>query len=594
MSGAGRTMLSQRDAVREAILHERQEPGSMLCAQHCLNNLMQSHTFDAAGLADVAKQLDDVERSHLDLDDTQWAQREAQSRNADETGFFSVGVVETALQVWGLSLVRWGSQAMRQHQDRPEDQLAFVLNLDSHWFCFRSFGVTGDVWFNLNSFLEEPSWVGSGYLGALLHQAAREGYSVFVVRTTEEEGLQSQAIVDQFRASSADEAASAALKSAARISGDSEEDEQLKLAIAASLAYGSTGLTPASTADVVASSSSAATAADQPRPPLNEGKRRRSRRQGDDDIHQAHDTSIRARSRLDANTANLSGLSSAGRQTGQSRENAIALGDDDEADMAEDASLSRSPFLDPTLRSQLIEGDDEDDDDLEELPQALLSTPAMTSSGRHIPNAPQRRRLGDRNRPIELNDGDDDDDDSLAALDMHEEELHRSFTAAAQAFSQLQDRDYDDEDAELQRALAASMQQGSPQGLNGSSRDDWLAAEDPEQQARILAEIAGRASTQEDSGTLDRHYRSPTPADVGRIAKMREEAKQREKEAQERDERHARGEFTPEPQPETQRKQSSSDDDDDDDEEAGDDSAADQKPLSAEELRRMRLARFGG
>lgn len=58
----------------------------MLCAQHCLNNLLQGQYFDAAGLADIAKQLDDIERSHLDLDDAQWADREVQSRNADETG----------------------------------------------------------------------------------------------------------------------------------------------------------------------------------------------------------------------------------------------------------------------------------------------------------------------------------------------------------------------------------------------------------------------------------------------------------------------------------------------------------------------------
>lgn len=78
--------------IKAAIVHERQEQGSMLCAQHCLNNLLQGHYFDAAQLADIAKQLDDVERGHLDMDDVQWGDREQQARNADETGESAAGI----------------------------------------------------------------------------------------------------------------------------------------------------------------------------------------------------------------------------------------------------------------------------------------------------------------------------------------------------------------------------------------------------------------------------------------------------------------------------------------------------------------------
>ena len=58
----------------------------MLCAQHALNNLMQGHYFDASQLAEIATQLDDLERSNLEMSDSDWNNREAAGRNADETG----------------------------------------------------------------------------------------------------------------------------------------------------------------------------------------------------------------------------------------------------------------------------------------------------------------------------------------------------------------------------------------------------------------------------------------------------------------------------------------------------------------------------
>ncbi|KAG8779641.1 hypothetical protein FRC12_024000 [Ceratobasidium sp. 428] len=73
---------------------------------------------------------------------------------------------------------------MRVFQSHPDNQLAFVLNLEQHWFTLRRFGHKHGkgFWFNLNSFLSAPEWVGSTYLGMVLEQAEREGYSVFVVR----------------------------------------------------------------------------------------------------------------------------------------------------------------------------------------------------------------------------------------------------------------------------------------------------------------------------------------------------------------------------------------------------------------------------
>jgi len=63
-------------------------------------------------------------------------------------------------------------------------QLAFILNMGEHWFTLRRFGpaladIDNDAgkghWFNLNSFLSAPEWVGKLYLGMVLQQAETEG-----------------------------------------------------------------------------------------------------------------------------------------------------------------------------------------------------------------------------------------------------------------------------------------------------------------------------------------------------------------------------------------------------------------------------------
>ena len=63
-------------------------------------------------------------------------------------------------------------------------QLGFILNLEQHWFTLRRFGnAASDIeleegnghWFNLNSFNTGPEWVGRLYLGMVLQQAETEG-----------------------------------------------------------------------------------------------------------------------------------------------------------------------------------------------------------------------------------------------------------------------------------------------------------------------------------------------------------------------------------------------------------------------------------
>ncbi|KAH9815031.1 Josephin-domain-containing protein [Melampsora americana] len=162
------------------IYHERQDPGSMLCAQHALNNLMQSHIWTANDLAEIAHRLDSIEDSHLDAQTR--AQRQGQSANYDDSGFFSVQVIDDALHQLGLRLVRWQSDEMKPMHAYPENQEAFILNHDLHWFTLRRFGGNADRWYDLNSVTgKPPTWIGSGFLSMTISQAEAEGYSIFAV-----------------------------------------------------------------------------------------------------------------------------------------------------------------------------------------------------------------------------------------------------------------------------------------------------------------------------------------------------------------------------------------------------------------------------
>ncbi|KAH9961292.1 Josephin-domain-containing protein [Russula dissimulans] len=160
----------------------------------------------------------------------------------DDTGFFSIHVLENALNVWGQSLIRWRSEAMRPYQNRPQEQRAFILNCDQHWFTLRKFGDPNGVghWFNLNSSRDRPEWVGETYLGILLRQAEADGYSTFVVVPTDSDHPLPQTEADVIAASLSQSASSGAQYSSTSRSppsaaGLEDEDLQLQAALQASL-----------------------------------------------------------------------------------------------------------------------------------------------------------------------------------------------------------------------------------------------------------------------------------------------------------------------------------------------------------------------
>lgn len=135
--------------------------------------------------------------------------------------------------------------------------MAFILNYEQHWYTLRRFGSENDgIWFDLNSFLAVPGRVGSTYLGMVLQQAEAEGYSVFAVVPKD------STKPVQLPKSDADTAASSVPSSSAQaagvhgVAGFEDEDMELQAVLQASLMASEAG--SSSLASHGASSSDAA------------------------------------------------------------------------------------------------------------------------------------------------------------------------------------------------------------------------------------------------------------------------------------------------------------------------------------------------
>ncbi|XP_047200918.1 intracellular coagulation inhibitor 3-like isoform X1 [Girardinichthys multiradiatus] len=165
----------------DSIFHEKQE-GS-LCAQHCLNNLLQGEYFTPVDLSSIAHQLDEEER--MRMAEGGMASEEYRtflqqpSGNMDDSGFFSIQVISNALRVWGLELILFNSPEYQRLMINPINEKAFICNYKEHWFTIRKLG---QQWFNLNSLLTGPELISDTYLALFLAQLQQEGYSIFVIR----------------------------------------------------------------------------------------------------------------------------------------------------------------------------------------------------------------------------------------------------------------------------------------------------------------------------------------------------------------------------------------------------------------------------
>ncbi|XP_054469777.1 ataxin-3 isoform X2 [Anoplopoma fimbria] len=165
----------------DSIFHEKQE-GS-LCAQHCLNNLLQGEYFTPVDLSSIAHQLDEEERMRMaegGMGSEEYRTFLQQpSGNMDDSGFFSIQVISNALRVWGLELILFNSREYQSLMINPINENAFICNYKEHWFTIRKLG---QQWFNLNSLLTGPELISDTYLALFLAQLQQEGYSIFVIR----------------------------------------------------------------------------------------------------------------------------------------------------------------------------------------------------------------------------------------------------------------------------------------------------------------------------------------------------------------------------------------------------------------------------
>jgi ataxin-3 len=148
--------------------HEKQIGG--LCAVHCINNLLQGSEFDEIELADIAADMDRRERATL-----AGSGLEGESGNVRADGFFSVQVIQQALQLRGFSCIPVGSSEAAGVLQNPQRETGYILNRSEHWFSLRRLG---QHWFDVNSTQEKPKHVTDSYLGMLLQQMKSDGYSV--------------------------------------------------------------------------------------------------------------------------------------------------------------------------------------------------------------------------------------------------------------------------------------------------------------------------------------------------------------------------------------------------------------------------------
>ncbi|CAG8555896.1 768_t:CDS:2 [Paraglomus occultum] len=135
---------------------EKQE--GYLCAQHCLNALLQGEYFTAVDLSEIARELDEAESAALN--NTDEGSEAKTSQNMDDTGFFSIQ---------DLDIILYGSEDCVDARIRPE-------------FTLRKFGNSPLRWYNLDSVLKGPEWISQLYLELLLAELNNNGYSVFVVK----------------------------------------------------------------------------------------------------------------------------------------------------------------------------------------------------------------------------------------------------------------------------------------------------------------------------------------------------------------------------------------------------------------------------
>ena len=135
-------------------------------------------------LSDIAKELDAKEKETMaegGMDSPEFQEwLKSGSRNMDDSGYFSVQVIQSALAQMDIQLVNYTSDneiAIRTRANPVEAQ-AFIIHFNQHWYTIRKIGYQ---WFNLNSLLSGPELLSESYLNLLLSQLINEKNHIFIV-----------------------------------------------------------------------------------------------------------------------------------------------------------------------------------------------------------------------------------------------------------------------------------------------------------------------------------------------------------------------------------------------------------------------------
>ena len=156
---------------RKVVYFEKQSD-DRLCGLHCLNNLLQGPFLDIVTISQIGMQLDKEESSLTGVQS---------QNNVDDSGNYSVQVLERALEMFGAKLkLLKKRQAISYVEGDGNNVEALIFNSSTHWYSIRK--ING-IWFNLNSTneLPGPEIISDFYLSAFIQGAEDIGYTNFLV-----------------------------------------------------------------------------------------------------------------------------------------------------------------------------------------------------------------------------------------------------------------------------------------------------------------------------------------------------------------------------------------------------------------------------
>lgn len=150
-----------------------------------MNCLLQGPVYSVIEFSQIAKDLDQTEQMRMSeqgINSPEYQRFMAQpSNNMDDTGFFSIQVIIKALELWQLEMIQFNSSDVfaRRCTHDPTFPDAYIINMESHWFCLRKLD---GIWFNLDSLLDQPKFMSNLYIGEYLQQMAQEGYTIYTIK----------------------------------------------------------------------------------------------------------------------------------------------------------------------------------------------------------------------------------------------------------------------------------------------------------------------------------------------------------------------------------------------------------------------------